>query len=123
MLLSLRFFLLSSLLLVAACGLETDPDPEPAPRPAQTPSTSTPPPAPSAPSTSSASSTTSSTAALGGSSSTPSPSPGEPGQCVPDAACGGLEQCVDHCYGERCCLLGCSCKESTGRLVCSLTCS
>ena len=62
---------------------------------------------------------------------TPPPAPaapppatsGTPGECIPDAACGGLEQCVDHCYGERCCLLGCDCDERTGRLSCSLTCS
>jgi hypothetical protein len=48
---------------------------------------------------------------------------GGPGQCEPDAACGGLSSCTDHCYGDRCCYLGCGCDSATGRLRCSMSCS
>lgn len=54
---------------------------------------------------------------------TPTPTPsGEPGVCVPNADCNGISSCVDHCYGDRCCYLGCNCDTSTGRLSCGLDC-
>lgn len=43
--------------------------------------------------------------------------------CEPGVACGGLEVCVDECYGDRCCLIVCSCDESIGTLSCRLSCT
>lgn len=51
-----------------------------------------------------------------------SSSSGGPGICEPNAECGGLSQCVDSCYTDRCCYLGCACNTSTGRLECALRC-
>ena len=63
-----------------------------------------------------------------GSSSSGSGSSGagtRPGLCIPGNACGGLWECMDDCYTDKCCVLDCSCTDSTGQngsLECSLTC-
>ncbi len=41
--------------------------------------------------------------------------------CEPANACGGLTECVDACYGERCCHLSCICGPDD-RLRCGLGC-
>jgi hypothetical protein len=54
-------------------------------------------------------------------------SPGAPGTCAPDAVCGGLDKCIDYCYGARCCTLNCECSgdeaDPNAHLKCSLTCT
>lgn len=45
-----------------------------------------------------------------------------PGQCAPGNACGGLQRCTDYCYGDRCCLLDCSCS-AQDTLACQLVCN
>jgi len=48
-----------------------------------------------------------------------------PGVCVPGNACGGLWECTDDCYTDKCCVLDCSCTDpsgASGTLECSLTC-
>jgi hypothetical protein len=44
--------------------------------------------------------------------------------CVPGNACGGLWECSDDCYSDKCCVLNCSCTDSSGNgtLNCALTC-
>jgi hypothetical protein len=46
------------------------------------------------------------------------------GLCVPGNACGGLWECSDNCYTDKCCVLNCSCTDSSGNgtLNCALTC-
>ena len=46
------------------------------------------------------------------------------GLCVPGNACGGLWECSDDCYTDKCCVLNCSCTDSSGNgtLNCALTC-
>jgi hypothetical protein len=49
----------------------------------------------------------------------------QPGLCIPGNACGGLWECTDDCYADKCCVLDCSCTDPTGQsgtLQCSLTC-
>lgn len=60
----------------------------------------------------------------GGSGSSGSNS-GSTGSCVPGNACGGIYECTDNCYTEQCCVLDCSCSDSTGRsgtLECAMSC-
>jgi hypothetical protein len=45
--------------------------------------------------------------------------------CAPGNACGGLVDCVDDCFSDKCCVLSCDCSDpsgQTGNLSCTMSC-
>jgi len=64
------------------------------------------------------------TTGSGGGSGSSSGGPAGP-VCAPGIACGGLADCDDHCFTEKCCVLVCQCTDSsgqTGTLSCVMNC-
>ncbi len=62
----------------------------------------------------------------GGGGVAPEGGAGGSGYCSPDAACNGVSNCTDTCFGAGCCILQCSCDrdpvDPAGRLVCQIHC-